>query len=105
MFVLQNIHTSWSVLMFCKDSANRTKNQIYLDFSEVQPIFSFWKKIVFFIDIAKFSSSECREMLAFRFFLPIHNRLFSVSANLLMVKSTSHMLSSMTIRLPKQKVN
>jgi hypothetical protein len=24
----------------CKDSANRTKNQIFLDFSEVQPIFS-----------------------------------------------------------------
>jgi hypothetical protein len=30
----------------CKGSANRTKNQIFLDFSEVQPIFSRSEKVV-----------------------------------------------------------
>jgi len=27
-------------ILACKDSANRAKNQIYLSFSEVQPIFA-----------------------------------------------------------------
>ena len=28
------------IILACKDSANRAKNQIYLSFSEVQPIFA-----------------------------------------------------------------
>jgi len=32
----------------CKDSANRMKNQMFLDFSEVQPIFNVVKDTTFF---------------------------------------------------------
>ena len=42
-----------SLFIACKGSANRTKMQINLQFSEMQPTFGQWPKVVFFEELEK----------------------------------------------------
>ena len=44
-----NLHVTFIRKPWCKDSANREQNQIYLNYARVQPVFAVAKELMIYL--------------------------------------------------------